>query len=58
MLSSNSSLNVFFKIFFANISKMHYAGKNLHIAYIHPTHEKLKTHFGFNLAQFIKKLQA
>ena len=24
---------------------MHYAGKNFHIAYIHPTHEKLKTHF-------------
>ena len=37
---------------------MHYAGKNLHIVYIHPTHEKLKTHFGFSLAQFIKKLQA
>ena len=37
---------------------MHYAGKNFHIAYIHPTHEKLKTHFGFSLAQFIKKLQA
>ena len=45
-------------MFFAIISKMHYAGKNFHIAYIHPTHEKLKTHFGFSLAQFINKLQA
>ena len=34
---------------------MHYAGKNLHIVYIHPTHEKLKTHFGFSLTQFILK---
>ena len=37
---------------------MHYAGKNSILGYIHPTHEKLKTHFGFSLAQFIKDLQA
>ena len=45
-------------MFFAYISKMHYAGKNFNIVYIHPTREKLKTHLGFSLAQFIKKLQA
>ena len=45
-------------VFFANISKMHNAGKKSILVYIYPTHEKLKTHFGFSLAQFIKKLQA
>ena len=37
---------------------MHYAGNNVNIVYIHLAREKLKTHFGFCLAQFMKKLQA
>ena len=37
---------------------MHYAGENFILIYILPTHEKLKTHFGFSQAKCIKKVQA